>query len=530
MSPTSSSAELLALDDYLDALGDDLRVVPDALDPALAELADMLGDLPESGWADDLMPETLLERLAPDFGTPAVPPPGATGVPKLRTIRRRREGRRRPVPRAGTRRPAAALAVATVAMAVVALVATVLTTVGPPGSHPGTGPTARSWSLSGTIDVPGWGVSTGNGALDRLTCTTTAFCLATEADASPVVALSRDAGATWASVSLPAGDIVSSGFSCPSAGQCAVGATVGPTLRTPVGGGGPPVLLETVDGGQTWSSAALPAGVGAVEWLSCPTLEVCAGAGYPSSTTPGAPDVAFATVDGGSSWTVSDLAASAQPFGVDCPTVSSCVLFGESNVVGGVGVVALDLASSDGGRTWVAGSLPGDLASLVSVSCVSRSDCTSIGQTTGGPPVGNIRHWSGGPVSASVALTSHDGGASWTELPGIGLPGALLRSVSCPAAGTCVAEGDLLTAPLPGTVSTVVVTETSDGGSTWTSATLPKKASAADRARTDLGLTYLVLSGPVSCSAVGSCVALATESGLTKEWTVVLTNPGSRSR
>ena len=90
-------------------------------------------------------------------------------------------------------------------------------------------------------------------------------------------------------------------------------------------------IIESSDGGSTWSAATPPAGVTSLSAISCPSASICyagGGSGIMKSE------------DGGFSWTVQDSAFPTQS--ISCFTIDECT------AVGGVAIV-----QTTDGSTWV---------------------------------------------------------------------------------------------------------------------------------------------------------------------------------
>ena len=120
------------------------------------------------------------------------------------------------------------------------------------------------------------------GALTRLSCANASDCIASffgkGGAARRNVLVSRDGGESWSQPGASGlGDDFISGVSCPTALQCwASGIALPDKSGTP----GPVLAREgmissTSDGGETWQNAQLPAGVGPVADISCPTTTSC---------------------------------------------------------------------------------------------------------------------------------------------------------------------------------------------------------------------------------------------------------------
>jgi len=124
---------------------------------------------------------------------------------------------------------------------------------------------------------------------------------------------------------------------------------------------------------------------------------------------------------------------------------------------------ALAALAGPAGPSWSVTQTYGPSAySLTAVACPSTAQCVAVGETT---------------FKTGMDLTSSDGGATWTQHPvpaGVGT----LSAISCPTVNTCTAVGG----------NSAI--STTDGGTTWTAASVDSTALTA-----------------VSCPTVGECVA-----------------------
>ncbi|MGH9088915.1 MAG: WD40/YVTN/BNR-like repeat-containing protein [Acidimicrobiales bacterium] len=379
---------------------------------------------------------------------------------------RRRELRRHPV---------LAVAAALVLLAVLAgagLLASV--GAGPPNRpaqavHPGT------WRLAGYIDQPAWTTGDPAGALGGpvlVTCAGGATCYAVE-PGSAVVEASKDGGSTWSPSTAPGP--MASALSCPTAQVCAA-ATGGPA--------GPAVGFTT-DGGATWSSRPAPT---AVTNLSCSSATVCVALGNGASATA---VVALHTADAGSTWTMVPVPDHFIPDvrdGLSCPAAGRCVAAGVAPGSPSAGAVRY---SADGGASWSVATLPAGVALVRAVSCADAAHCVAVGNGVATAP--------GSPYGPSEALTSSDGGRSWS-LAGPVLTGTA-GSLSCPVPGRCWAAGHRQSAGL--------LAATTDGGASWSAVGIPA------------GVEYV---GDISCPTTGDCVAVG--SATTTVGQIVLRPPG----
>ncbi len=220
------------------------------------------------------------------------------------------------------------------------------------------------------------------------------------------------------------------------------------------------VASTSSDGGSTWDSLTLPTGTPVLDAVACADASHCIAVGQ------GAVAV---TTDQGSQWSLEPLPlANTTLIGADCPSTSLCVVAGVTNNPTGPYAGAV-LRSTDGGTTWQSATVPPGTLGIGDVACPTSTDCIAIG--------------------ASL-LVSHNGGATWssTTVPGGTGP---LRSISCSSATQCVAIG-ANPQGLQDPAAPAVAVETSDGGDTWTSLSLPAGSAPLNE---------------VSCSTGTQCVA-----------------------
>ncbi|HEX4082935.1 MAG TPA: hypothetical protein VHX40_08230, partial [Acidimicrobiales bacterium] len=121
---------------------------------------------------------------------------------------------------------------------------------------------------------------------------------------------------------------------------------------------------------------------------------------------------------------------------------------------------------------------------------------------------------SAGPYGASTVLTSADGGRSWTVPGAIGLAPADLSAIACPTALDCWVAG-LGSQAGTATQPTGVIESTNDGGATWSSETLPTRATPAQQASTGLADLDIEDVSSISCPADASCLAMAGQGSST---------------
>jgi len=135
--------------------------------------------------------------------------------------------------------------------------------------------------------------------------------------------------------------------------------------------------------------------------LACPSSEICLVAGAVTDTAtaaPGAPvDAVMRTVNGGDTWSLAQLPAippstglggsrfAQLALGLACPNLSSCLLVG-----GATGQLPSVLVTRNGGASWVKGPaisptgerpMAGDAPVLLGVSCPTQHRCVVVGDS-----------------------------------------------------------------------------------------------------------------------------------------------------
>jgi photosystem II stability/assembly factor-like uncharacterized protein len=143
----------------------------------------------------------------------------------------------------------------------------------------------------------------------------------------------------------------------------------------------------------------------------------------------------------------------------------------------GIGVA---ISSSDGGATWSANVIDSTNTALLGVSCPSgTSTCIAVGVTPN----------DGGPLSGAI-VTSNDDGTTWSA-PTKKFPLGALGGVSCSNSSFCVAVG-----------AQILVTK--DGGQTW----------SQEFVSGGTGVLRTVSCGsPTTCVAIGANPSGAIHSG-----------------
>lgn len=310
-----------------------------------------------------------------------------------------------------------------------------------------------------------------------------------------------ESGGSWtaAQAPLPANASTSDpqafveSVSCTAVGSCvAVGRYVDGTGATQG-------LLERLSGGAwTPNEAPLPAGAvtsGTGDYteltaVSCPADGVCAAVGRYSGASG---DQALLETLAGGTWTPEAAPLPTAPSGsqllaLSCPAAGSCTAVGTDEVSG----VFRALAEAQSGSSWTAVALPlppGSSAAAsvanddISVSCPDSADCTVAGTTFDGAYESFLDTLAGGSWNSVAAPTP----GGWPS------PDVQLSSVSCAAAGSCVATG-MFTA---GGVSQGLI-EAASGG-IWSAEAAPQPSA------TPAGAAVATLQ--VTCATTTTCVA-----------------------
>ena len=363
--------------------------------------------------------------------------------------------------------------------------------------------------------------------------------------------VSTDVGVTWTRFAMPQGFDPTSPLACGGRSDCVVGGT----------DNGQPVLVTTNDGGQTFGVTPLPAGVGHLDTLSCPSAEFCAGLAAPSEQLAiGATDATFlSTSDGGKTFSDSPILSGDSMESLNCSSSTDCTAVGWNDTLTPndptAGVTA---RTTDGGRTWSAGALPGGfgISYLSQLSCADSLHClvngviniavqnppqcasilrrfpiaapTTPTNPTSAPSaavrrIANIEssavanenqkvtndiscNPSGHTLVSDIASTT-DGGLSWTpnQLPA-DVPEPQISGLSCPTDKQCWATGSEAVPQQIGNTfdgGSSMVLGTTDGGSTWSKVTFSVPTGAPN----DESQSYLSI-GPIDCPSAGVCVAL----------------------
>jgi|GEM_PF-3806209 len=367
-------------------------------------------------------------------------------------------------------------------------------------THPRTPGTHKvpAWHLVGDVLPPGFQIeSTTDGEPWNLSCGSSSFCIWTGGigpdDRSAVMA-THDGGKTWSEAYAAPTNETLAGSTCPAATTCMVLAMDTRTtgLRTPM-------MLLTLDAGANWKSLPVRAAMTKFAQFSCTSSLDCVVTGLGKSP------FAAVTSDGGATWMTGTLPSNFLPLGVQCFSAQRCVARGTVATAGHLLTTGEIADSTDGGHTWEMASLPSGTPRLAALACSPTGQCvtvTTVAQRTSG---------ASGTFTTVVdgVLVSNDSGRTWTAAAGTGIatanapPLLTVMALSCPAATTCWASGSSHPQPgaTGGALSTSyrgVVFQTTDGGQRWDEATLPATAA-------QMGWV-----SSITCPTMAACFAVAS--------------------
>lgn len=220
-------------------------------------------------------------------------------------------------------------------------------------------------------------------AVTSVECSSPADCTAVVSDGtSDWSTHTSDFGQSWRQEgALPSLFIPGDDLTCTQGDSCLIAGYV------PISNGhGEGAVAVSADGGQTWTRATVPAGLGVLQDVACLDPTTCLAAGSTSTTVSDvvpAKGELLRSSDGGNTWVP---AATAVPvddvYGVACPSARQCALVG-SKWTGDPAVATGAAAQSvDGGLTFVASASAYVPISLTAISCPSPSRCVAVGGDT----------------------------------------------------------------------------------------------------------------------------------------------------
>ena len=279
--------------------------------------------------------------------------------------------------------------------------------------------------------------------------------------------------------------------SCPSSSECFADGWYAP------GGGGQRYrpLIEQFNGTR-WrvSPAAVPtARSSQLLGMSCVSTTDCFAVGQ-QTLHPLTGPVTLAERWNGKTWSiiptpVPPASLDSELNGVSCAPSGPCMAVGDFNFNTGA-TSTTGFAELWNGTRWteIPTAQPASASSLLlGVSCRIASDCTATGW------------WNPVNTSESFPLVNHWDGTRWRVVPSphpASLNDSVLSGVSCPAAGSCVAVGDFFTE----TPTTFLRDNLSElwNGTHWSRLPTPEPAGSSEN---QLGTVSCPAAG--SCMAVG---------------------------
>ncbi len=330
-------------------------------------------------------------------------------------------------------------------------------------------------------------------AVQDASCPTTSVCVAVAqwsrtGKASPLLQTSNG-GRTWTIRVAPTKAADLTAVSCGSAEDCLAAG----------GSGAEADPVASADGGVTWQAAAALPAVGLAWAVTCPSARSCLIAGQVGDGEEN-DGVTARTTDLGRHWTATKTQRGAGILDViSCPTAVHCVTGRESS-----GSILPAPADSDGfyvsgnaGASWQKVGLPLSLSELQGVACTTVTVCYAAGGTSG-------------PADDAVVLRSADGGNTWRVVLTTSRFQSL-SSISCPTAAECVAVGTQNFGKGSG------IARTDDAGRTW-QVTRPS-AGLADL--TDVSCPTTAFCAAIGDAAKGSAPArLLRSADGGRHWTV----------
>ena len=241
---------------------------------------------------------------------------------------------------------------------------------------------------------------------------------------SGVVLTTTDGGTTWNQVATPTGAITVTTVACSSVTSCLAIVNDGSFVWSAI----------STDFGQAWQREGnLPFLFEAGDDISCAVGGACLIAGYaPTGTGTGEGAIALST-DGGQTWSLASV-----PNGIGvlrsatCASTTDCLAAGSTStsvndVVPAKGAL---LQSTDGGHTWVPATSPPPVADVFDLECPSPTVCAMVGTVwKGTPAVGT----GGVAQSGDAGATFHLSSAAYVPLT--------LTALSCPTTTACFAAG-----------------------------------------------------------------------------------------
>ena len=299
----------------------------------------------------------------------------------------------------------------------------------------------------GTVWAP-VAVPAGVDDLTAITCRHDGRCMAVgTAAAGPVALFSTSSGTSWAQAGpLPAGLTGPTAISCTDDQNCWVTGHSVTDLNHVAGS-----LALSTDGGVSWATVAIPAGIGDLNGISCLIGPATGSGAFPTTTTTtttapassstatpaaGAPtssSTASSTTTTAPTTTSTTTPAASPPTtappvgvpGIRCTAVGTTA----GTLIGSRIGHGLLLSTANGGATWTSASVTTSAASLADVSCPAIGTCIAAGSA-----VASV-------TQAGLALVSGADSSPWRDASTVAFPEPL-TAVSCVSDSHCVVVGE----------------------------------------------------------------------------------------
>jgi hypothetical protein len=194
-------------------------------------------------------------------------------------------------------------------------------------------------------------------------------------------------------------------------------------------------LLNTATAGASWTVRESPNPTGATRSsllsVSCVSASACTAVGYFVNTK----ELPLAEQWNGKAWTVQEpelpLGDSGHLNSVSCPASSACIAVGTE-----YNPQSYAVSEWWNGKTWASYSIPGSHTDLLeAVSCASATSCMAVGKSLSGTEdLLMADHWNGKVWTATAVPALPNGAKSGT-----------LQSISCVSETACTAVGELET-------------------------------------------------------------------------------------